>query len=68
MLNLDGVSPGYPIPDYLYEGQEVFTSFDGQTITKCRVVVAFGDAGWVVDGNGVEKLVSRWHLRIKAQK
>lgn len=67
MLNMDAVSPGYPIPDWLYEGQEVYTSFDLKKVIKCRVLVAAGDAGRVVSENGeYDKWVDRYHLRVKA--
>ena len=66
MLNLDAVNPTYPIPDWLHEGQEVFTSFDGVTCVACRVAVACGDAARVTnEALGIDRWVSRWHLRIK---
>jgi hypothetical protein len=68
MLNLDAVDPKYPIPDWLYDGQEVYASFDGKTVVCCKVLQAFGDAAWLMnEKEGCEQLVSRWHLRIKRQ-
>ena len=66
MLNLDAVSPGYPIPDYLYEGQEVYTSLDLETIVKGKVIVAAGDAAKLELKDGtVTRWIDRYKLRIK---
>lgn len=65
VLNLDGVNPGYPIPDWLYVGQEVYTACRGKVI-KGVVTVAFGDAAQVENENeGFSQIVSRYHLRVK---
>jgi hypothetical protein len=65
MLNIDGVNPEYPIPDYLYEGQEVYAPF-GEKCIKCKVINACGDAGRVFNKElNFDKWYSRYHLRIK---
>jgi len=66
MLNLDAVNPDYPIPDYLHEGQEVYAPYDEKSCIRCKVLVACGDAGRVVNEKyNFDKWFSRYHLRIK---
>ena len=66
MLNLDAVNPDYPIPDYLFKGQTVYAPYNDTKCVKCLVEVAHGDAAQVVNENyKFNKLVSRYHLRIK---
>ena len=68
MLNLDAVNPDYPIPDYLYDGQEVFAPYDGSRCIRCKVINACGDSGRVSnDSYNFDKWFSRYHLRIKRQ-
>lgn len=66
MLNMDAVNPDYPIPDWLYDGQVAYTSFDLKKVIKGKIIVAAGDAGRFVSDDGeYDKWVDRYRLRIK---
>lgn len=66
MLNMDATTPNYPIPDWLYDGQEVYTSFDLEKVVRCKVLVATGNAARVVSEDGKhDRWVDRYRLRIK---
>ncbi len=67
MLDFDAVNPKYPIPDYLYVGQEVAASKDGKVIQWCKVAIAFGNAAWVEFSDGEQLLINRYKLRIRRQ-
>lgn len=60
-----GCLPDYPVPDWLYEGQEVIAPYQGATGVKCKVLVAAGDAARVVnEKRGIDRWYSRYALRV----
>ena len=66
MLDLDSISPDFPIPRYLYKGQVVYAPYDGEKSVKCKVITACGDVARVVcEPYNFDRWFSIWHLRIK---
>ena len=72
MLNFNTPEPDYPIPDYLYEGQEVIVSVihDGKCKgLRCKVIAAHGNHGRIAnEAYNYDRLISRWDMRIKKGK